>query len=75
MTNTTPQPAIAIQPEPGRRRGCRQVALTMAAAVKRSRAARTGMSSRAKSAGMPNSIVASTAMNSKLPDWHSAITA
>ena len=74
-SNATDHPPIAIQPEPGRRRGCRQVALTMAAAVIKSKAMRTGMSSRGKGAWKPSSSVASTAMHNRLADWHQPITA
>ena len=73
--STAAQPASAIHPEPGRRRGCRQAALTIAAAVSRSNAARAGMSQRATGPGRPKSNTLSTAMNSRLPDWHSVIAA
>ena len=50
------QAANAIHAAAGRRRGCRQTAFTIAAAVKRSKAIRTGMSSRGNGGGKPKRL-------------------
>ena len=47
---------------------------TIASVVIMSKAMRSGMSSARKASGRPSSSVDSTAMNTRFPAWHQAIT-
>ena len=70
------QPPSATHAPPGRRRGCTQAALTIAAAVTRSkRHAQSACPAAERASATPGRSVDSTAMKTRFPAWHSDITA